>query len=141
MVKEFFVPMSDEYRKYWGDTLSPGYVHFFMFGLLVAKVVRVEKGGLWMTMEPNKYYTEKVHEVNKELFKGFFDDEAVPEIQARLKKAVSAVPELPSPPPKEEKKRRGRPPKDKAEASTVATAPPPATPPVSDELEIPVMTL
>jgi hypothetical protein len=137
MVKEFFVPMSAKYKQYWGDTLAPGYHHYSLFGLLVAKTVRVEKGGMWIVFEPSEYFTEEVYNLHKELFKGFFDAEDVPEIIAKMKKlAPSAGPSgLPSPPAKEEK-RRGRPPKVKEVAATVA-----ASPASSDELEMPKLEL
>ena len=137
MVKEFFVPMSAKYKKYWGDTLTAGYSHYTMFGLLVARVVRVEDNGMWMVHEPSEYFTEEVYNLHKELFKGFFDAEDVPEILAKMKKtAPSAGPVGLSTPPAKEEKRRGRPPKVKEAAKTVA--PLPAS---SDELEMPKLEL
>lgn len=133
--------MNAKYKKTWGGELPTNYLHFAMFGLLCAKVVRTEDAGIWITFEPSEYYTEAVHKVNKELFKGFFDDEDVIEIRERLKKESAVmcggVPNLPTSIP-EVAKKRGRPPKDKpATPSAVAITPVAVAAVVSDELEMP----
>lgn len=127
--------MSKKYKEYWGDDLGTGYSHFTLFGLLLAKVVRREKDGFWVTFEPSSYYTEEVHKLNKDRFAGFFDDEDVPEIKEKMKKVDSARPALPSPPMMEEKKRRGRPPKVKETTSEEVLSPSPS------ELEMPKLEL
>lgn len=131
MVKEFFIPTSPKFNKAWGDATKVGYVQFTLFGILVAKVTKETKDGIFVTFEPSEHYTEEIHKKNKELFKGFFDDEDVPEIKSKLVKTKAVGPEsIPTPPAKPEKK-PGRPPKDKPVAAAAVA---------DDDLAIPVVS-